>query len=96
LVGTPPLSQWEVAEVLAEVNGREVHAQEIPLDNWQQNAAAAGLSAYAINTLLKMFRYYAANGLIGNTTILRTLLKREPTPLAVRVRAFRKLIDANL
>ena len=81
LVGTRPLSQVEVARELGERIDRIVTARKIPLDTWQQNAAAAGLSPYAINTLKKMFRYYAANGLVGNPTILRCLLGREPTSL---------------
>jgi hypothetical protein len=34
-----------------------------------------------VETLLKMFRYYANYGLVGNSHVLRWLLGREPTSL---------------
>ena len=82
LAGTPPLSQKEVAETLARVLGRAVRAEEWPLDAWQEQAEAAGLSPYAVQTLSKMFRYYAAHGFVGNSNVLTHLLHREPTSLA--------------
>jgi len=42
---------------------------------------AAGLSGYAIATLLAMFRYYEAFGLSGNPRLLGWLLGREPVSL---------------
>jgi uncharacterized protein YbjT (DUF2867 family) len=81
LVGTRPLSQVEVAEVLGEVYGRAITAHEIDLQEWQENAQAAGLPPHASDTLLKMFRHYAAHGLAGNPNILRWLLQRDPTSL---------------
>lgn len=81
LVGTPPLSQTDVARALARVLDRPVRAEEVPLDAWRQQAKAGGLSSYAVETLLKMFRYYAAHGLAGNPNVLGWLLGREPTSL---------------
>lgn len=81
LVGTLPLSQVEMAQQLEAVTGRAVSAAEVDLITWEQNARAAGLAGYAIETLLKMFRYYARYGLVGNTAVLRLLLGREPTSL---------------
>lgn len=78
LVGTRPLSQTEVAQTLTAVVGRAVHVREIPLDAWRAGAEATGLATYAIETLLSMFRYYADYGLVGNPTVLRLLLGREP------------------
>ena len=82
LVGAPPLSQVEVAQTLARVLDRPVHAEEVSLDAWQDEAEAAGLSPYAVETLRKMFRYYAAYGFAGNPNVLTWLLGREPTTLA--------------
>lgn len=82
LVGTPPLSQSEVAQTLSRVLGRPVRAEEIPLDAWQEQAEAAGLSPYAVQTLRQMFRYYAAHGFAGNPNVLAWLLGRPPTSLA--------------
>jgi uncharacterized protein YbjT (DUF2867 family) len=82
LAGTPPLAQTEVATILGEVLGRSVYAEEIHLADWEQSARAGGLGDYAIDTLLKMFRYYARHGLIGNPNVLHWLLGRPPTTLA--------------
>ncbi len=82
LVGTLPLSQVETARQLGKVNGRAIIAYEIDLQTWQENAQSAGVPLHAIETLLKMFRHYAAHGLAGNPNILHCLLQREPTSLA--------------
>lgn len=81
LVGTKPLSQIEVANVLSVGLSRPVTATQIPLHQWQQQATAKQLPSYTIQTLSSMFRYYANNGLIGNPTILTHLLNHPPTTL---------------
>jgi uncharacterized protein YbjT (DUF2867 family) len=86
LVGTAPLSQSQVAGVLAEGLQRPVRAEMVPPDLWEQQARGAGLSDYAIATLRQMFRYYADYGLVGNANVLRWLLGRPPTTLAAFVR----------
>lgn len=86
LVGTEPLAQTVVAEVLSQVLQRPVRAREVPLAEWQQGAEAAGLDEYAIGTLVKMFRYYATYGFAGNPRVLTCLLGREPTSLAACLR----------
>ena len=79
LVGTLPLSQDEVAATFAAVLKRPVEAQEIPLKEWQ--AAATDLPPYALDTLSRMFRYYAQYGLFGSNTVLTHLLGRRPSSL---------------
>jgi uncharacterized protein YbjT (DUF2867 family) len=81
LVGTLPLSQVEVAEVISAQVGRSVTATELPLEQWEQQARAQGLNEYAVGTLLKMFRYYASYGLVGNPQVLTWLLGRAPVSL---------------
>jgi uncharacterized protein YbjT (DUF2867 family) len=81
LVGSAPLTHVEVAEVISAQMGSPVAAAELPLDEWEQQARKQGLQEYAVQTLLKMFRYYAAYGLVGNPQVLRWLLGREPTSL---------------
>ena len=83
LVGTQALTQIEIANILSHVAGIPIIAQEITHKIWQQNAQATNLTPYAIETLLKMFRYYARYGLIGNPNTLHHLLKRPPTSLQV-------------
>jgi uncharacterized protein YbjT (DUF2867 family) len=85
LVGSAPLSQTEIAEVMGAEIGRVVAVREIPLKRWQQDARAAGLEQYAVDTLTAMFRYYAEHGLIGNAFVLGALLGRVPTSLRVVV-----------
>jgi uncharacterized protein YbjT (DUF2867 family) len=83
LVGTPPLSQTEVAAVLGQTLGRAIRIDPETPEGWA--AQATGLDNYQRETLIKMFRYYAQHGLIGNSTALRWLLGREPTTLAAFV-----------
>lgn len=82
LVGTVGLTQTAVTQTLATHLNRPVQFLEIPLNEWQAGAEAAGLSPYAIDTLRRMFVYYASYGLVGNPFMLRQLLGREPASLA--------------
>ena len=82
LVGTAALSQQEVAEVLSRQLGRPVRAEAVDRETWQRGARAAGLGEYAIETLLKMFRYYERYGFAGNPRVLTWLLGRPPKTLA--------------
>jgi uncharacterized protein YbjT (DUF2867 family) len=81
LVGTVPLSQSEVAACLSKQMGQVIRADEVALEQWEQQARAQGLPEYARRTLRQMFAYYAAYGLIGNPKILGWLLGRPPTSL---------------
>jgi NAD(P)H dehydrogenase (quinone) len=79
LAGPEALSQVEVAEILSRRLGRPVGAQTVPLGEWERKARASAMSDYAIETLLKMFRYYDIFGLCGNSNILTWLLRRPAT-----------------
>ena len=81
LVGTPALSQIEVAETLGRALSRSVRAEEQPLAAWEAQARTSGLGDYQRETLAKMFRWYARSGLVGNTNALTWLLGRAPTTL---------------
>jgi uncharacterized protein YbjT (DUF2867 family) len=78
LAGPELLSQVEVAEILAQKLGRPVHAEAVPLEEWEQSVRQAGLGEYQIQTLLKMFGYYEAYDFWGNPGVLGWLLSREP------------------
>jgi uncharacterized protein YbjT (DUF2867 family) len=82
LVGTPPYSQTEAADVIAAALGRPVRVEVETVDAWAARARTAGISDYQSDTLAAMFRYYAQHGLIGNSNTLRWLLQRQPTSLA--------------
>jgi uncharacterized protein YbjT (DUF2867 family) len=79
LAGTPPLSHVEVAEIMRRVLDRDVQAEREEIEYWKHRAS--GLSAYAIENLVRMFEYYDKWGLVGNPNVLGWILKREPTSL---------------
>jgi len=81
LAGPEILTQSEVAAILSHSLGQPVEAFQIPLSEWRRRAEAAGLGAYQIETLVKMFRYYERHGFWGNPRVLGWLLNREPTRL---------------
>lgn len=76
------LTQTQIAKILSQHLDRPVRAEQIPLSEWQAGARQAGLSNYAIETLLKMFRYYEAFGFWGNSRTLAGLLGRQPKTFA--------------
>ncbi len=82
LVGTPPLSQLEVAASIGAALGRTVRAEAETIDAWEARARAGGMADYERATLAAMFRYYADCGLVGNPNTLRWLLGRAPNDLA--------------
>lgn len=79
LVAEPNLSQSEVAAALAAVAGRPVTVDAITPDEWSRRNS--GLDAYSRDTLVAMFRYYAAHGLPGSSNHLSWLLGRPPVRL---------------
>ena len=81
LAGGDVVSQREIARRLGDLLGRPVAVEEIPRGRWEADARAADLDAYAVDTLLRMFDYYARYGFYGNPTVLAMLLGRAPTSL---------------
>ncbi len=79
LSSSETLSALDVASVVAAVTGKLVLAGTLDRDKWEQDSRKAGLSDYAVDTLLKMFQYYEENDFIGNPNQLTWLLEREPT-----------------
>jgi uncharacterized protein YbjT (DUF2867 family) len=82
LVGTPPLSQAEIAATLSDVLRRPVRAEAEAIEAWDARARVAGMGEYQRATLGRMFRCYEHSGLAGNPNVLRWLLGRAPTTLA--------------
>jgi uncharacterized protein YbjT (DUF2867 family) len=90
LVGTPPLSQIEIAGAFSRALNKTIRAEAEAIESWEQRARDAGIDDYSRETLTKMFRAYARDGLKGNPNVLGWLLGRPPTSLAsfaVRVAA---------
>ena len=81
LAGPENLNQNEVAATLSAVLRQPVEAQQISIDAWTAGAKKAGLGAYQIETLVKMFRYYEQHHFEANDNVLGWLLERPPTTL---------------
>lgn len=81
LVGTPPITQVDIAEELSQHLKRDIIAREIKIADWLEQDNVKIMSEYSRNTLRLMFEYYANYGLCGNTNVLSFLLGREPTSL---------------
>jgi len=82
LIGTPPLSQTDVATALGAALGRAVRAEAETVEAWETRARAAGIGEHERTILAAMFCYYAGHGLIGNSNTLHHLLGRPPNSLA--------------
>ncbi|OPL09995.1 MAG: hypothetical protein AVO34_04785 [Firmicutes bacterium ML8_F2] len=82
LAGTGALTQAEIAAAIGKALQREVTAAETDLKTWRRKASEMGLEGYALETLPRMFKYYAHYGLWGNSNALQRLLGREPRSLA--------------
>jgi uncharacterized protein YbjT (DUF2867 family) len=82
LVGTPPLSQIEVAGTFGKALKKPVRAEAETIESWDHRARAAGMDDHARETLIKMFGAYARDGLKGNPNVLGWLLGRPPASLA--------------
>jgi NAD(P)H dehydrogenase (quinone) len=81
LVGTPPLSQIEIADAFGRALKKPVRAEAETVESWDARARGTGMENYARETLIKMFRAYARDGLKGNPNVLGWLLGRPPASL---------------
>ena len=81
LVGTPALSQIEVAGIITKNLDQHVEVKEIPIEVWERTSRASGLGNYQVSTLIKMFMYYQQNGFGGNPKVLTGLLGRQPNSI---------------
>jgi NAD(P)H dehydrogenase (quinone) len=81
LVGTPPLSQIEIADTFGRALKKPIRAEAETVESWDARARSTGLDDYASETLAKMFRAYARDGLKGNPNVLGWLLGRPPASL---------------
>jgi uncharacterized protein YbjT (DUF2867 family) len=93
LVGTGPITQIQVAEVLSDVLGKDIQAQRIPYNTWETQALKNGLGSYQRYTLLQMFQHYKEFGFKGNPLVLSWLLGRQPTTLENCLRRELKNLD---
>jgi uncharacterized protein YbjT (DUF2867 family) len=92
LAGPEHLSQDDMAEILSELLGRPIRAARKPPQDMRREAAAAGMPAERIETMVRMNAHYDGHGLIGNANVLRWLIGRPPTTFRDFVR--RELLDS--
>jgi uncharacterized protein YbjT (DUF2867 family) len=78
LVGEHAISQIKVAAILSQKLNRPIQITVTPLKDWEERARASGLGDYQVDTLIRMFRYYADYGFEGNSHVLNWLLGRPP------------------
>ena len=76
LAGPEPLSQIEVAKIIADKLGRPVEARQTDRIEWEKIVRSARMDPSTIETLLNMFVYYENYGLVGNPNVLEWLLDR--------------------
>jgi len=69
------------AETFGRALKRPVRAEAEAIESWENRARAARMDDYQVDTLIKMFRAYARDGLKGNHNVLTWLLGRPPTSL---------------
>lgn len=81
LAGPQVLTQIEVAEILSTALGRPVRAEVQDRAEWAQAARRNGLGDYAVETLLRMFKYYEMYGFWGSARVLEMLIGRRAVGL---------------
>lgn len=82
LAGPEALDHCQITEMLSQAFSQPVELVEEDIDVWRQRGQSSGMTAYAIETLAKMFEHYDQHGFVGNPNTLEHLLQRPPTTLA--------------
>jgi NAD(P)H dehydrogenase (quinone) len=82
LAGLEALDYCQITEMLSQAFNHPVELVQESIPEWRQRAQSSGMTAYAIETLVKMFKHYDQHGFVGNPTTLEHLLQRPPTTLA--------------
>ncbi len=77
LAGPQALSMTQCAATIADVLGRDIRADHIPLDVFLERARAAGANEQRLNVMKVMNLHYDHHGLVGNPNVLRWLLGRD-------------------
>lgn len=85
LAGPQPLSQQDMAAMLARRLGRDVTAIRVAPEMQAERMTASGIPAERVSRALKMNRHYDHHGFRGNANVLRWLLGREPGSFAAYV-----------
>ena len=81
LTGGESLGYNEVASLLSDVLGREIHYQPITIQQYIQRKVAAGLSNKAAHTAGQYFDMLQAGKFASVSPVVRQILNRNATPL---------------
>jgi len=79
LCGPEVLDQREIAAVFSSRLGSPVRLEILRREEWAERALESGLSAYAVDSLVAMFRHYEEHGFWGSPRVLESLLRRPAT-----------------
>ena len=82
LCGSEPISHRRMARAFESALGRSVEAVAVDPADWGRKARSSGLADSAVDSLMRMFRWYDRNGFTGSSTDLESLLSRPSTSFA--------------
>ncbi|MGB1876043.1 MAG: SDR family oxidoreductase [Rhodospirillaceae bacterium] len=86
LAGPEPLSQSDMADIIGNVIGKPVKAEQTPIAAMQEKAKAGGASEDRVNQMSIMNEHYDAFGFLGNPRILELILGRKANTFEEYVR----------
>lgn len=92
LAGPESLSQRDMAATLGRILGREVRAEQVPLDVMAERARGRGVSEDRIEQMRIMNAHYDTHGFLGNGHVLEWLLGR---PSATYAQYAKRLVDRS-
>jgi len=79
LAGPQALSQSDMAAIISDVTGKSIVAKAVHLDDMERKARDKGFGDDKINQMRIMNGHYDAHGFVGNSNVLKMILKRSPT-----------------
>jgi len=74
-------NQLELVDRFSQVCNKIITFNEISRSQWEQAMIKSGMPAYAIASLISMFKYYETYHFSGNGMVLKMLLGRKPNSL---------------
>ncbi|MBT4740941.1 MAG: NmrA family NAD(P)-binding protein, partial [Rhodospirillaceae bacterium] len=86
LAGPISLSQTDMADIIGNVIGKTVSAEQVPIAAMQEKARAGGASDDRIKQMTIMNEHYDAFGFLGNSRILELVLRRKANTFEEYVR----------
>ena len=79
LAGPQALSQTDMAAIISDVTGKPIVAKTVRLDDMERKARDKGFGDDKINQMRIMNAHYDTHGFVGNSNVLKMILKKPPT-----------------